>query len=212
MPRKGENIFKRKDRRWEGRYIKGRSAQGRAVYGYVYAKIYADVKKKLCNAIAAQCNYVQHTMQRTQLEGDKDKKTAVVMTTPKSACSIRAIPIPENLLNIMREHFSSQQGFVLTGSEKYIEPRSMENYFKRVQLKINIGPVNFHVLRHTFATPCVEVGFDVKTLNIILGHANVKITMDKYVHPTKVIKQKNMNRLSDAFLVEQSGQERQNLR
>lgn len=73
MPRKGENIFKRKDRHWERRYIKGRSAQGRAVYGYVYAKIYADVKKKLCNAIAAQCNYVQHTMQRTQLEGDKDK-------------------------------------------------------------------------------------------------------------------------------------------
>lgn len=378
MPRKGENIFKRKDKRWEGRYIKGRSTQGRAVYGYVYARSYTDVKKKLCNAIAAQCNgdekhsiltdnplfcdlslnwlnsvqpqvkdstynkyhnliqtyiipefrevavsamtedaisehcnhllayggvqesglsgktvtdvisvvrrvlnyaqrkgvfvastgqgisvkqtakelsilkqnerlslshyllenlsfqnlglliclmmglrlgeicalrwedislqdemlYVHHTMQRIQLEGDKDKKTAVVITTPKSTCSIRAIPIPENILNIMREHFSSHQGFVLTGSEKYIEPRSMENYFKRVQIKINICPVNFHVLRHTFATQCVEVGFDVKTLSVILGHANVKITMDRYVHPTKEMKQKNMNRLSDAFLVE----------
>lgn len=40
MPRKGENIYKRKDGRWEGRYIKARSKTGKAVYGYVYAPTY----------------------------------------------------------------------------------------------------------------------------------------------------------------------------
>lgn len=47
MPRKGENIYKRKDGRWEGRYIKGRSETGKAVYDYVYAHSYRDVKSKL---------------------------------------------------------------------------------------------------------------------------------------------------------------------
>ena len=47
MSRKGENIYKRKDGRWEGRYIKARMATGKAKYGYVYAKTYAEVKQKL---------------------------------------------------------------------------------------------------------------------------------------------------------------------
>lgn len=46
MPRRGENIYKRKDGRWEGRYIKGHSC-GKAKYGYVYAKTYSEVKQKL---------------------------------------------------------------------------------------------------------------------------------------------------------------------
>ena len=46
MPRRGENIYKRKDGRWEGRYIKGYS-YGKAQYGYVYASSYAEVKEKL---------------------------------------------------------------------------------------------------------------------------------------------------------------------
>lgn len=47
MPRKGENIYKRKDGRWEGRYIKSRTPAGKANYGYVYAKTYREVKAKL---------------------------------------------------------------------------------------------------------------------------------------------------------------------
>lgn len=46
MPRRGENIYKRKDGRWEGRYIKTRSATGKAVYGYVYAHTYKPANKK----------------------------------------------------------------------------------------------------------------------------------------------------------------------
>ncbi len=46
MPRKGENIYKRKNGRWEGRYIKGRDGK-KAIYGYVYSKSYSEVKKKL---------------------------------------------------------------------------------------------------------------------------------------------------------------------
>ena len=60
---------------------------------------------------------------------------------------------------------------------------------------------NFHCLRHTFATRCVELGFDVKSLSEILGHANVNITMNRYVHPSMELKQKNMNLFSELFSV-----------
>lgn len=53
IPRKGENIYKRKDGRWEGRYIKSRSKNGKALYGYVYAYSYREVKQKLLFSIQA---------------------------------------------------------------------------------------------------------------------------------------------------------------
>lgn len=52
MSRKGENIYKRKDGRWEGRYIKARTPQGKAVYGSVYASTYNEVRKKRSQAVA----------------------------------------------------------------------------------------------------------------------------------------------------------------
>ena len=60
---------------------------------------------------------------------------------------------------------------------------------------------NCHALRHTFATRCVELGFDVKSLSEILGHASVNITMNRYVHPSLELKKENMQRLSELFAV-----------
>ena len=50
MARRGENIYKRKDNRWEGRYIKGYDYKGKAQFGYVYAKTYREVREKLTAA------------------------------------------------------------------------------------------------------------------------------------------------------------------
>lgn len=72
----------------------------------------------------------------------------------------------------------------------------MENHFKTVMAECEIPDVNFHALRHTFATRCVELGFDIKSLSEILGHASVNITLNRYVHPSMELKQKNMNKLS----------------
>lgn len=47
MSRKGENIYKRKDGRWEGRYIKERIPSGKVRYMYVYGRSYTEVKQKL---------------------------------------------------------------------------------------------------------------------------------------------------------------------
>lgn len=46
MARKGENITKRKDGRWEARIIKGRTLDGKARYQYIYGKSYSEVRRK----------------------------------------------------------------------------------------------------------------------------------------------------------------------
>lgn len=75
----------------------------------------------------------------------------------------------------------------------------MQNRFKTYLLEGGIADANFHSLRHTFATRCVEIGFDIKTLSEILGHSSVKITLDKYVHSSMELKRTNMEKLSDRF-------------
>lgn len=77
----------------------------------------------------------------------------------------------------------------------------MENRFKKILSKTMIEDTNFHALRHTFATRCIELGFDIKSLSEILGHASVNITLNRYVHPSMELKQKNMNMLSGLFAV-----------
>ena len=95
-----------------------------------------------------------------------------------------------------------EKTYFLTGDkEKYIEPRTIQNRFKAVLKACDIEDANFHALRHTFATRCVEVGFDIKSLSEILGHSNVNITLNRYVHPTLELKRKNMSKLSDLFSV-----------
>jgi integrase len=378
MPRRGENIYKRKDNRWEGRYIKDRTPEGKAIYGYVYAKSYHDVKDKLCKAAScttkqnhvssvdtdlfeaiamewfanmksqikqstenkywnllhtyilpvygnqplsgitydfmeSYCNtlllsggnkgtglspktvtdilsvirnilkyalqkgktlpcngdaiqikqkpkemkvlskgeqdklcqylyaepnpcnigiliclftglrvgeicalrwedisfqeqtiYVHRTMQRVQDRTgiENAAKTKIVVTSPKSTCSIRIIPVPGDLIHILSSCALSARGYVLTNSDSdFIEPRTMQNRFKIALRKSNLDPVNFHALRHTFATRCIEVGFDVKSLSEILGHASVNITMNRYVHPTLDLKRENMEKLSALLAV-----------
>ena len=77
----------------------------------------------------------------------------------------------------------------------------MQNHFKAVLRECSITPANYHALRHTFATRCVELGFDIKSLSEILGHASVNITMNRYVHPTLALKKENMERLSALLAV-----------
>lgn len=160
--------------------------------GEICALTWADI------LIEEQCLYIHQTMQRVQVKGNASRKTEVVILPPKSDCSIRRIPIPDEIKQLLLSTQKQNKAYLLTGMvHSYMEPRNMENRFKAVTRECNIRDVNFHALRHTFATRCVELGFDVKSLSEILGHASVNITMNRYVHPSMELKQKNMNLLSE---------------
>lgn len=142
---------------------------------------------------------INKTLQRVQTPNGPTK-TAITITKPKSDCSIRQIPIPVVLMDFLTPPANGSL-YVLTNSEKYVEPRTLQNHFKSIISKCQIADANFHALRHTFATRCIEVGFDIKSLSEILGHANINITLDRYVHPSMDLKKKNMDKLSSLFSV-----------
>lgn len=142
--------------------------------------------------------FVHNTLQRIQ--DNQEKKTKVVITSPKSICSVRVIPLPSFLIRLLKEHSGDTNSFVLSGdSEQFVEPRTMQYHFRNVQNRAGIKQVNFHALRHTFATRCVEAGFDIKSLSEILGHSSVNITMNRYVHPTLDLKKDNMDKLNSLY-------------
>ncbi len=138
---------------------------------------------------------VRRTMQRIA-DQEKGHGTKLIMTTPKSQSSIRCIPIPECLHEWLRQFCTQEEDFILSGNTKPIEPRTLQYRFSTVLKKANLPSVPFHSLRHLFATNCIKLGFDVKTLSEILGHASVEITLNRYVHSSLEQKRYCMNLLT----------------
>lgn len=124
---------------------------------------------------------VKKTVQRIKCFGGRNK-TKLVITAPKSASSERVIPIPDFLVAMLEKFKDSAEKYVLSGKFSPVEPRTVQYRFAAVLKKANLPSVHFHSLRHAFATNCVTVGFDVKTLSEILGHSSVEITLNRYVH------------------------------
>lgn len=140
---------------------------------------------------------VRKTMQRIQLSGKHGTK--LVITEPKSETSKRKIPIPECIIEFLRVFRGKDNEYICSGTTKPVEPRTMQYRFARILKNVKLPSVHFHALRHMFATKCVKLGFDIKTLSEILGHSNVRITLEKYVHSDFSQKQEFMKRIQVDF-------------
>ena len=135
------------------------------------------------------------------MDTDGESKTKIVIGTPKSDTSARTIPISDDAAELCRKmNPKSPTAFILTGTPHYMEPRTLQYRMERYTENCGLDGVHFHTLRHTFATRCVEVGFEIKSLSEILGHANTTITLDRYVHSSMELKRDNMNKLAAAGL------------
>lgn len=140
---------------------------------------------------------VRKTLTRIKNPEGVSPKTIVIIDSPKSKKSLRDIPIPTFMLSVLAERkcYHQNSNHFLTGSQKYIEPRSYSSKYKGFLKRINVPYKNFHVLRHTFATECIRQGIDVKTISELLGHSSVKITLERYVHPDMDTKRKQLEKL-----------------
>ena len=141
---------------------------------------------------------VNKTIQRIQnTDENSNNKTKVVIDVPKTSNSIRDIPIQKQLIPLLAKYKLkyAQNSYLLTGNLNYIEPRALQYKFKRLLENAEVKNINFHALRHTFATRAIESGLDIKSVSEILGHSSVSITLEKYVHITMEQKQKEINKL-----------------
>ena len=139
---------------------------------------------------------VEATAQRV-VDEDKNStaKTKIQFADPKSLSSIRIIPIPRALAVQLRK-YQRDSGYILRDNGKYADVRNVSRRFKAVLAKAGLPDLNFHILRHTFATRALELGFDVKTLSEILGHSSVTITLNLYAHSLPEHKRKEMEKFS----------------
>lgn len=134
---------------------------------------------------------VKRTVQRINRHGSSE----VITGSPKSKTSIRTVPIPAFLLELLSQGKKDDTLFLISGTAKPVEPRTMQYRFKTVLKACQVRNIPFHLLRHTYATVCIENGFDAKTLSELLGHADASITLNRYVHSSMQMKQNYVSRL-----------------
>lgn len=139
---------------------------------------------------------ISKTIQRIYIKDKYNTVSKVIITTPKTRNANRVIPISNELIEILRKLKANDNYYVLSNNEKFIEPRTYRKYFNQVLIKNKIRHFNFHSLRHTFATNCITLGADYKTVSELLGHSNINITLNIYVHPKYSEKKKCINLIS----------------
>ena len=89
----------------------------------------------------------------------------------------------------------SATAYILTGNNSYIEPRALQYRLKKYLKACGLEDVHFHTIRHTFATRCIEVAFEIKSLSEVLGHSSTTITLNRYAHSSMQLKRDNMKKL-----------------
>ena len=121
-------------------------------------------------------------------------KTRIHTQLPKTPRSQRTIPLPDGLLAILRMYAGPEESYLISGKKApWAEARTVQYRFSSILKKCGIRPFRFHLLRHAFASRCLDNGCDLKCLSEILGHSSVSTTMNLYVHPTMKKKKQVMN-------------------
>lgn len=141
--------------------------------------------------------YVRNTVVRVKSAAGESAKTHLIIDSPKTAASLRCIPICSRLLSALLSlapNATSQ--YVVSSTASFVSPRTYDYRFKKLLDACQIPRINYHALRHTFATRCIEAGVDVKSLSEILGHADVSITLNTYVHSSMDLKRTQLEKIT----------------
>lgn len=145
------------------------------------------------------CIYVDKTVERLKSKQDVSSKTSLMLLEPKTFSSKRVVPIPSFLLTYIKNYqennpINNTDNFVLTNSNKIPDPRTNQYRFRKLCKQFDFS-INFHSLRHSYATNCVMQEIDTKSLSEILGHSNVGITLNLYVHSSLDFKKIQVNKI-----------------
>lgn len=126
---------------------------------------------------------------------------------PKSKAGYRTIPLTDEAIRILTEQKEKNKNIkkiqeewsefiFLSRKGEPVKNSAYDTALFKICDKAKINRFSMHVLRHTFATRCIEGGMMPKTLQKILGHSNIGITMNLYVHITEDEKQKEIDKVS----------------
>lgn len=123
--------------------------------------------------------------------------THLVVQSPKSSSSVRLVAIPNDMLELLKtttQHIQ-RDSYLLTSRDTPMEPRTLQYRYRKLLERCGIRYRNFHALRHTYATRCMENGVDIKSLSELLGHADVRTTLQTYIHSSLAHKRQAVQRI-----------------
>lgn len=183
----------------------------KCVHYEVYAFVLATGLRygELCGLKWEDVNFRKRTIsvKRTLLYRPDLKR--FVEKEPKSKAGYRTIPLTDGAMDILKSIYARELPIVL-GYQNYIfrnscgKPAQKSEYNKALKVimkNLQLPPISMHNLRHTFATRCIEAGMRPKTLQRILGHASLAMTMDLYVHVTDEELISEFDKIKDAIVI-----------
>ena len=140
---------------------------------------------------------VRHTVSRITAPEDTERKSVLIIDSPKTPASLRTIPICSKLNHFLKAAKpQTHSGYVVSTTNNFVSPRTFEYRFHATLKKHHIQDIHFHGLRHTFATRCIERSVDIKSLSQILGHTSEAITLKTYAHSSLDLKRMQLEKLN----------------
>ena len=147
----------------------------------------------------------------------------IITTTPKTRNSVRKVVMPEFLIDRLKQHKLKQSELKLklanlyednslvfcTVYGKYFDSSNVRKRLTKIIDEINkneedknkkIWNRKFHDLRHTYATRLFELGEEPKTVQALLGHSDVSVTLNVYTHVLDDLKEKAISKLNNLYL------------
>lgn len=126
-----------------------------------------------------------------------ERRQDLTVSTPKTKSGYREIPMLPTLKTCLRLYGGTDfnpTDYVWGNRDQISDPALARSAFSRFLKRYRLPEVNFHGLRHTYATLLVESGGDIKTISTLLGHSDVSTTLNLYVHPSLDSKRKVTNK------------------
>ena len=147
--------------------------------------------------LAQETLHIRRTLERIYLNEDGKRYSEIIINSPKTTNSTRDIPLSKELICFLRplKKIVNDNYYVISNSVKPMEPHAYRSYYNTLIGALDLPKLNFHCLRHSFATRCIESGCDYKTVSVLLGHSSVSITLNTYVHPNQEQKKRCINQM-----------------
>lgn len=136
-----------------------------------------------------------------------------IIQSPKTKKGLRVVPLPYHLIDKLNRHRLNQKSLKLKAANlyednnlvfsntfgKYLDSGNVLKKFKKILKDNDIPTRKFHDLRHTYATRLFELGEEAKTVQELLGHSNISITLDTYTHVLDSLKGNAISKLNDLY-------------
>lgn len=134
----------------------------------------------------------------------KDKNFNIVMNNrAKTFAGRRKLPIPDIVKDELKEQIeiakNNRDNLLFLCDNEYVRPNSVNSVLKRIfrtQLGLSDKNISTHALRHTYATRSIEAGMNPVVLQRLMGHTDVKITLNTYTSVFNEYKESELNKVS----------------